>query len=433
VVWNPNTFDVDTAVEAEFQWAWEFPWYGGPLTVLDHTGKVIPCQIIQETCGLPRFRSRLVFRDTVPSVGYKLYYVRKEEQPDELSQRMNATPEVVENRRYKVTIDKEQGCIASVYDKKLGRKVMGKTAEAIVRNDVTDTWAMPVKVLGEVLGAFKAESVVVVENGPVRAIVRSKSRYGDSMLTQDFILYKDSDAIDGRFRVHWRDRRKMLKLCFTAEMQSPIVTAAAPYGSAVRPNDGQEVPGGEWLDLSEGEVGAAILTDSMFAHDVKGPTAGLTLLRSCIFAHHPPVCAPAADETQDWEHQEQGVREGAWKLIFHDGDWKKAQIPRHAAAFNNRVITIDEANHTGSRPGEDSFIRTEAATSLVTVVKKAEDDDGLVMRMYEYAGCGDEVKIAITPVDKEVRITVGKYEIKTVKLEHGPHGRTVETDLLERS
>lgn len=429
VVWNPNTFDVDTAVEAELQWAWEFPWYNGPLKLIDHTGKSIPCQIIRETSGLPRFRSRFVFRDKIPSVGYKVYYVLQEPQPAELSQPMNATPTVIENLRYRVCIDKTVGCIASVYDKKLCRNVMGEMARPVVRNDKGDTWAFNIKEYGEVMGEFKVESITLTENGPVRSVVRIKSRYQDSRMEQDIILYQDSDAIEGKFKIHWCEKRQALKLCFTAEMRSPAVTSAIPYGAIERTGNGDEVPAGDWLDISEGKLGASILTDSVFSYNIKGATAGLTLLRSCIFAHHGhPGQRSHIDETKDWEIQEQGVRRGAWKLILHDGDWKKAEIPRHATAFNNPVITIDEANHSGNRPAENSLIRVDASSSLVTVAKKAEDDDGIVVRMYEYAGAEDKVMINITPLKKEICVPVSKYEIKTVKLEQG---RTVETDMLE--
>jgi alpha-mannosidase len=92
------------------------------------------------------------------------------------------------------------------------------------------------------------------------------------------------------------------------------------------------------------------------------------------------------------------------------------------------VFTIDEANHDGNRPAEDSLIKVEASSSLLAVAKKAEDDDGIVIRMYEYAGAEDKVKINITPLKKEICVPVGKYEIKTLKLNDG---RTVETDMLE--
>lgn len=432
VVWNPNTFDMDTAVEAELQWAWEFGWYNGPLTVVNHQGTVIPCQIVKEISGLPRFRSRFVFRDTVPSLGYKVYYLQQQAPPAALSPAVKATTTTMENRRYRITLDPVDGAAVSVYDKRLGRLVMAELAKPVVREDRGDTWAFNIKTYGEIPGVFKTESIAVLENGPVRTVVRIKSRFHDSSLEQDLILYQDSDAIEGTFKVHWGEKRRALKLCFTAEMQAPTVTSAVPYGAVERPNDGQEVPAGEWLDLSEGAHGLAILTDSVFAYDVQGATAGLTLLRSCIFAHHGhPLQRNQIDETQDWEHQEQGVREGAWKVILHDGDWRKAQIPKHAVAFNNPVITIAEANHPGSRPSEDSLIEVEASSSLMTVVKKAEDDESIVMRMYEYGGRKDEVKIALPTLKKDIRISVGKYEIRTVKVEHAPDGRVFDTNLLE--
>jgi alpha-mannosidase len=432
VVWNPNNFDVETGVEAELQWAWEFEWYDGDIKVTDSRGKVIPCQIIQELSGLPRFRSRFVFRDTIPSMGYKLYYIHQKSQPKSMSSIMKATKTTMESKRFVVKICQKTGSVKSIFDKKLGRKVMLEAGKPVVREDKGDTWAFNIDEYGKEPGKFKLESAEVIENGPVRSLIRTKSSYNNSYIEQDIILYNDTGTIEGRFRVNWREQRKVLKMCFTTDMKNPKVTSAVPYGAVERPNDGMEVPAGEWLDLSEKDCGVSILTDSVFAYDVKGSTAGLTLLRSAIYAHHgSPGQRFHIDESKDYDHLEQGCREGAWTLVIHDGNWKKAQTPKQAMSFNNPVITIDEANHKGTLPPEDSLIKTATKTTLVTVVKKAEDDDSIILRMYEYAGRKDNVKIKIKPINKEYQFKLSKYEIKTIKLSKKNSYRPIETNILE--
>lgn len=77
VVWNLNGFDINTAVEAEVQWAWEFDWYKGGLKLEDADGNVYPCQIITELSVIPGFRSRFLFKAPVPAMGYRAFKVRQ--------------------------------------------------------------------------------------------------------------------------------------------------------------------------------------------------------------------------------------------------------------------------------------------------------------------------------------------------------------------
>jgi len=107
-----------------------------------------------------------------------------------------------------------------------------------------------------------------------------------------------------------------------------------------------KVPTSKWLDLSNDNHGVSILTDSVFACDVQDGTAGLTLLPSPIYAHL--TWKNPVDKAKDYDYMEQGWRKGAWRLVFHDGDWRQSRIPEQATAFSNPVIAIDEANHAGS-------------------------------------------------------------------------------------
>lgn len=63
-VWNLNGFPIDAPIEAEVQWAWEFPWYNGGITLTTPTAQIIPRR------SLPR---NALFRRSVLA----LYSVRK--------------------------------------------------------------------------------------------------------------------------------------------------------------------------------------------------------------------------------------------------------------------------------------------------------------------------------------------------------------------
>ena len=92
VVWNLNGFPMDVPMEAEVQWAWEFPWYNGGITLTDAQGKDYPAQIITEECVVPSFRSRFLFRAEIPACGYKCFVVRQTPRSAAVKRRFTLAP-----------------------------------------------------------------------------------------------------------------------------------------------------------------------------------------------------------------------------------------------------------------------------------------------------------------------------------------------------
>jgi alpha-mannosidase len=94
--------------------------------------------------------------------------------------------------------------------------------------------------------------------------------------------------------------------------------------------------------------------------------------------------------------------------------------------------------HAGPWPAKQSFSRIDAGNVILTVVKKAEDDNGLIFRFYEFEGKAAEVRLqlpgkaasavetdlmekhgqalAMGPSGREVVVPTGPYEIKTVEV-----------------
>ncbi len=423
VAWNLNIFDVEAQIEAEVQWAWEFEWYSGPILIVDDDGNEYPCQVIQERSVLPGFRSRFVFTAALPSLGYKAFQLLRRNM-NNLSE--NSIPDefIMESSRYRIDICHQSGCIASVYDKQRCSFVLKNGAWPVVRQDDGDTWAFNIKSFGGNLGVFKLEQSKLMEDGPIRTTIRTKASFGNSWLEQDFTLYKKTNVLDGSYRVFWRDKHMVLKLSFDVQMQDPVVTVAAPYGSIVRKNDGLEQPLGEWLDLSCQKLGVSIVTGSMFSYDVAGSVASLTVLRSAIFGD---LRMPEGlDPSEEYEYMGQGITEGSWRLLFHEGNWCQAKIPQQAMQFGNPPVVVIEANHSGCLPQERSFASIDGQSTILTVLKLAEDGDGLVVRGYEYAGCDDPVTLEVA--GQTMGTTMGRYEIKTLRVNKD---NFQETDIIE--
>jgi len=92
--------------------------------------------------------------------------------------------------------------------------------------------------------------------------------------------------------------------------------------------------------------------------------------------------------------------------------------------------------HQGKLSPEHSFFQADADNVVITAVKKAEDDNALVLRFYEWAGKESDVRIHLPPGAESVsetnlmEVSAGSlplqngtvvvhtkpYEIKTLKV-----------------
>ncbi len=116
----------------------------------------------------------------------------------------------------------------------------------------------------------------------------------------------------------------------------------------------------KWVDLSEGAYGVALVNDCKYGHEIRDQTIRLSLLRS------PTSPDPEADQ-------------GAYRLVPH-AQVSNLEIARAAYSLNDPIIAL-----TG--PGDplrslEPLLRTDDHVILETV-KRADDNDGLIVRLYE--------------------------------------------------
>jgi len=349
---------------------------------------------------------------------------------------LQASGNVLENDCFRLEFDQSTGCIASLRDKQQGVEVFsGPAALPVVLDDPADTWGHDVFKWDKVDGFFRAESVRLVEDGPVKSVIRLISCYGSSRLIQDFAMYPDRNQIDVSVTVDWREQLKMLKLRFPVNVKFMKVTYEIPYGHTERFANGEEEPGQSWVDVSgisrdrEIPYGFSLLNDGKYSLDVNVRDIGLTVLRSPAYAHHSPaVLGP----DQNYSFIDQGIQRFKYTLLPHVGSWESAGTMRRAAELNQPPAALFATFHPeGTLPQSDSFITAEPENVMVTVLKRAEDGDGLVLRAYETSGAAAHASIRLPRLGRVIEADFGANEIKTFHLPHDLAQVIVETNLLE--
>ncbi len=415
VVFNPHPWELRGDVEFEFA---GFPTREA-ARLLDDEGVAVPIQKALQITVLNGTRTRLVFPAVVPPLGYRVYriYAGGEEAEG---------PGRLENEHLLLELDEETGRIARFVLKASGADLAAPGAKhAVVIDDRSDTWGHKVVAYDDELGEFECVSVRVVESGPVRTAVRVESRYGDSTLREDYVLGRDSAYVDVRVALDWRERCKLLKLRYPTSIDATEATYEVPYGHVVREANGHEEPGQAWVDVSAGDRGLAVLNDAKYGYDARGGDIGISAVRSPPYAWHEPR---ELDPDGVYEHMDQGRQDFLVRLVPHAGDWRAAGVPRLAAELNQPPFALLESYHAGPLPRRASYAEDDGSV-VITVLKRAEEGDGLVVRAFESAGRPASVTLRV--LDRELRAEFGPNEIKTFHL--GESGRVREVNLLEWS
>jgi alpha-mannosidase len=125
-------------------------------------------------------------------------------------------------------------------------------------------------------------------------------------------------------------------------------------------------------------LGFSLINESKYGYDAKDKVLRLSLLRS------PTWPDPDADR---------GHHHFGYVLYPHDGDWKHALTVRHGYDYNYKLQATQVEAHTGTLPLEHSFVTVKPENIVSTALKKTEDGNGLLLRMYEWAGKSSEVQI----------------------------------------
>lgn len=429
VVFNPHAWESKVNVEVEI---------GGlkqTSVLLDDLGNAVPFQKVQSqaTAG---GRYRLNFLADLPAMGYRVYKLFTELNNVETNfAPLDANQHSMENERFKIEFDAETGWISSLYDKRAEHEVfIGPAAQPVVIHDKSDTWSHDTLHFNHIAGHFKASKVSLVEHGPVKSVIRVKSEYGRSILIQDFAMYREKDQIDVKVTVDWREKFKMLKLVFPINSIFRKQTYEIPYGTIEREHNGEEEPGQSWVDVTgirpnhEGVYGLSLLNDAKYSYSIHNKELSLTVLRSPIYAHHDPL---VPEEDGEYTFIDQGIQRFEYSLLPHEGSWEQAETLKRAMELNCKPISIIETFHKGSLPQTDSYVKVTAENVLVSAIKKAEDNEDLIIRLFETSKLKTETEIYLPKFNRSFKVAFGPSEIKTFRIPKDEDKPITETNLIE--
>lgn len=297
---------------------------------------------------------------------------------------VNVEERFIESDSFFVKFD-PNGAILSILDKAEAREVIpqGHQGNKLrVYHDEGDAWDFSHDYSEKAGVPLTLHEIRELREGPRIGLI-FQYNYGKSELTQSVILTEGSRRIDFVTKVDWRENAKMLRTSFPVNVRTDQVHCEIQFGSLSRPTHRNtmwdfakdEICAHQWIDISEPDYGVALLNDCKYGHRAFDNVLDLNLLRSSSYPD------PEADRA---EH------EFTYSLYPHQGNHVQAEIYRRGNELNIplRVVALPSVGdkQDGNLPFSKSFLQPDHTHVMVESIKKAEEGDEIIVRLYETSG-----------------------------------------------
>ncbi len=310
----------------------------------------------------------------IPAKGYKVIPMPTAKQS------VSVTEDSIENGFFRLKFD-QTGAITELYDKRNSREVLKKNGRGNVITAYEDlprdydNWEISNYYTDKSWEVDTLESMVPIFD-KARAGLEIRKTFLSSTLVQKIWLYDDIDRIDFETYIDWKESHIILKTAFPIDVNSDKATYDIQFGSVERPTHYNtswdsarfEVCAHKYADLSEYGYGVSLMNDCKYGHSIHDGVMSLTMLKSGTYPD------PTADKCEHCF---------TYSLYPHADDYKSAGTIAKSYDLNNPMTAFKIGKHSGNLPEEYSFVSTENENVIIETVKKAENGEGIIVRMYE--------------------------------------------------
>ncbi len=254
-----------------------------------------------------------------------------------------------------------------------------------------DAWDIDIYYEKAKVETFSSETCKPLASGRVRQGLYFEGRIGKSTLVQHAYLANNSKRLDFQMEIDWREKHRMLRTAFPVSVNSDFASFDIQYGFVNRATHRNtswdmarfEVVGHKYADLSDNDYGVALLNDCKYGYKILGHTIDMNLLRS---PNHPD---PDAD---------MGKHEFTYSFYPHSGDLIHSDVQAQAMQLNQKLLVFENTMYRNSILP----IRVQGNGLSLEVVKKAEKEDCLVVRIVETFGCHSSGKLLLEAKASEI-------------------------------
>ncbi|MDW8291143.1 MAG: glycoside hydrolase family 38 C-terminal domain-containing protein [Armatimonadota bacterium] len=447
VVFNPSPWRRTEVVTARI---WDRDIETPYVAVRDDQGNLFRAQVLGRGHYWQHNYIEVAFpAKEVPPLGYRTYNVHRAVNAADGAGCTGDGKGTIENEFLRLTVEQQSGAIVSLIDKRTGLELVPPGERvALLEYLLEAPHAMTAWVLGQVqqyVPFTEGATLTFPHHGPYIASVQAHHRLRDSRLTLTISLTAGVPRVDFTLEVDWLERGSpevgvpVLRVQFPIALDEPRCRMECPNGWVERSTVGyaqpsetfkhvggtgiamypMDMPAQRWVDLSGKHcdtgkpVGVVLVNDRVYAHSVCGSTLGMTLLRSS----YDPDPLP-----------ELGQHTFRFALIPFGEEWSPADSARAGYDFNLPLNVVSTDVHEGDLPPTQAFAEVLTPNVMLSGMKKAEDSDALILRLYEVEGQPTTARVRLG----EVLARLGSPVVETDILEQPLSNSTarMEGDVL---
>lgn len=321
----------------------------------------------------------LFYAKGIPAKGYQVYEIMEGKLE---SHNTFENLKRFENKFFKIEFDDDYN-LASLFYKDCNREVIrngerGNKFQAFEDRPINfENWDIDIFYKRKIYEDFHLESVELIESGPIRYCIKVVKSFVKSTIVQYIYFYNDIPRIDFKNEIEWNEQNILLKVNFPVDINSYRATYDIQFGNVERETHENtswdmakfETCGHKWTDLSEGDFGVSLLNDCKYGHDIKNGNMRITLLRAGTYPN---------------EVADIGFHEFTYSIYPHAGTWKEAETHNMACNLNNPLYASYIERSEGELESSLSIANVDKDNCVIEVLKRSEDGQGIIVRIYEY-------------------------------------------------
>lgn len=197
-------------------------------------------------------------------------------------------------------------------------------------------------------------------------------------------------TIDNTVKDHY------FKVCFPTGLRAEKTWSEGSFMVTefpVEPSRNGELRGDElarhpaqlWFDLSDGEKGLAVLTDASKDYEILENDENQTMAMGLVRGVRLRIpCDNRLWMEYPGDESSQSLSQFTYRyaLMPHAYLWNKANLYNEAIAFNTPMHVCQFGKQSGVFPMEKSFLRIIGDNIVLSSIKKAENNDSVIVRFY---------------------------------------------------
>ncbi len=327
--------------------------------------------------------SLIFWADNVPAIGYKTYWIHQGIGGNQASN-LQASDRVLENQFLRIEINPGNGRVQRFFDKRSNRELLpyGKYGNILQLQRVQSSRPSG----SEMVQIDQVESIDVVENGPVRAVVRYVSKSGELRIVQDYILHANLPRLDCRLQTSLRGKTLLQAIWPLATQLDSLF-----YGSAFAainencnkpPQEPRNFAAFDFVHFALREPNLLFLHHGYHNFLLRKNEWVIDLL-----------------QTNDEENAHAGGGYESANMICEYALLPLDHIPQPSEAFRMAQEYHQPLNahavkpREGKLPVEFSLLTTEGKGIVLSGIHKAADDKSMILRFFEADGRADHLQL----------------------------------------